>query len=126
MRVWRQILAGSMVDRFIIRQRRTHPCNRPTLVVSVVLAVTAKVAVMVAVPVVVVFVPAALALPVTVMEPVSIVVWLYPASPWIDRTRPISVMPFVVVSHWIPITINPHEIGTRAQGPNVTDSWWRS
>src|SRR5262245_37578459 len=51
----------------------------------------------------------ALAFPVAFVEPLAVVSRSGPASALVRRTRPVAVMPFVVVPDWIPISVDPHK-----------------
>jgi hypothetical protein len=86
------------------------------------------VSVAVPVPMVVMFKPATISIPVTDIELSSVVTRWHPSSPRIRWPSPISFMPFVVPSHWIPITVYPHELGAWSWGQNANNTWlrWRT
>jgi hypothetical protein len=108
--------------------RRTgRNARRALLMVIVVVVVSTVVAVMIPVPAMIVLHATAVALPVTCEEPFSIVVRPYPSGALIRRPRPISFMPPIVPSHWIPIAVNPDEFGAGAYWPNANHArGWRS
>jgi hypothetical protein len=93
-----------------------------------VVAVPIMVSVAFPVPTVVVFKPATISIPVTEIELRSVVTRRHPSSPRIWWPSPISFMPFVVPSHWIPITVYPHELGAWSWGQNANNTWlrWRT
>jgi len=70
------------------------------------------------VPAVIMLKPALITTPVTHKEPVSIVTRWYPHSPLVRYPGPIAFMPLITLSHWIPITANPHELGVGSGGWN--------
>src|SRR5262249_3381961 len=74
-----------------------------------VVLVVPEVARLLSIPVVIMFVVPALALPVAFVESPGVVSRSGPASTLVRRTRPVAVMPFVVVPDWIPIPIDPHK-----------------
>jgi len=78
-------------------------------VVSMVMVVPA----MVLIPVVIVFNTAALSFPIPGIIPFSVVSWRNPTSPFVGRLSPIAFMPLVVISHGIPISLNPNVIRRR-------------
>ena len=75
--------------------------------VMVMIPETAMITIMAAVPAVVMFKPAAISLPVTVKEPLSIMMRSHPPSPAVRWPSPITLMPLVMPSHRIPVTIYP-------------------
>jgi hypothetical protein len=88
----------------------------PVAVVIPIAFAFAKIAVAVAVPAMVVFEAASVALPVALKEPLSIMAWRYPACTAIRRTSPISGMPSVAISHWVPVPFHPSESRTWSRG----------
>ena len=68
--------------------------------------------VVVIVPVVIMFEATAISVPVTRIKLLSIMARLDPSSAFIGWSRPVAVMPFIVVADRIPITAYPCE--TRA------------
>ena len=92
---------------------------------AVVIAVEVAAA-MVAIPIVVVPAAAAIAFPVSLEEALSVVMRPHPMRSGIRRTGPVASMPFVMVSHWIPIALYPDEVGTGTAGHGVNHTWgWR-
>jgi hypothetical protein len=77
------------------------------VVVLVVLAVFVVISVVAVVRVVIVLDTAAISIPVTCIVPFAVVVRSNPVSPLVGRSSPIAFMPFVVVSHRIPIALYP-------------------
>jgi hypothetical protein len=73
----------------------------------------------VAIPVVVVAEAAAISLPVTLVEPLSIVARHHPDGARIGWPSPITVMPPVTASHWIPIAFYPDVSGARDCWPDT-------
>jgi hypothetical protein len=86
------------------------------------------VAVPVAVPVVIVGSPSAISFPVAFEKTVAVVMGSNPMRAGVRCPRPISVMPFVVVSHRIPVAFDPQEIGSwvRRQNAHLAGRRWRS
>ena len=88
-------------------------------IVPVVVVITVSVVVpamivsfAVAVPVVIVFNTAAIPFPVTHKEPFAVVARRNPMCSFVWGTSPIAVMPPVMPSHRIPITLHPHELSS--------------
>jgi len=76
----------------------------------VIVAVTVVVAVLIAVPTMIVFEPAAIAIPVAGEEPLAIMMRCNPYGAGIRRLAPIAGMPFVMVTDWIPVAVNPNKL----------------
>ena len=83
-------------------------------VMMVVAVMVMEVAVVVAIPVMVVLHPAAISVPVTDEIALAIVMRSDPTSALIRRPRPIALVPFVMVSHWIPVALDPNKLGARS------------
>jgi hypothetical protein len=98
------------------------------ITIMFVFVVVAKIPVMIMVPMVVVFNSAPVPGPVTPEVPLAIVVRGNPVGSYIGRPSPVVVMPFVMVSHWIPVAFHPYEIWFRLRRLNVHDAGrrWRS
>jgi len=77
-----------------------------------------EIAVSVVVPNVIMFKPAVFSLPVTVEESLSVVTRPHPASPWVRRPSPITFMPAIMPSDWIPVTLDPQELGSGGRRQN--------
>jgi len=97
--------------------------NSGQLVVFALVLVTLvppEVSIPVTIPVVVVLNPPAIALPVSSVVVAALVSWTYPTCTAVWRTSPISAMPLVMVSSWIPVAIDPYEVWTwpRRGNPN--------
>ena len=93
----------------------------PILAVPLVM----KIPVSVAVPVVVMFKSTAVSVPVTQKKRPTIVTRPDPVSPRVRWSSPITFMPPVAVFHHIPITVYPHELGSRLCWCHVNHSRWR-
>jgi hypothetical protein len=95
---------------------------------KLVAVVVAKIAVAVAVPVMVVFALAAIAVPVAIKEALSVMVRRHPACARINCASPVSGMPLIVSSHWIPVAFHPDEFRawTSRQNPNHPRGRWRA
>ena len=80
------------------------------------------------VPLVIVINTAVISVPVPCIKLLSIVVRSDPSSPLIRRSCPITVMPLIVISDWIPITVDIRVTGTRAprHNANHTGTWRRT
>jgi hypothetical protein len=96
------------------------------LMVVVVPAIVTIAAVLV--PLVIVINVAVIPVPVSCIKLLSIVVRSNPSSPLIGRSRPIPVMPPIVISDWIPITVDIRVTGTRVPryNANHTGTWRRT
>jgi hypothetical protein len=68
---------------------------------------------------------AAIAFPVSWEEALSVVMRSHPKRAAIRRTSPVASMPFVMVSHRIPIALDPGEVGTGTAWHGVTHAWRR-
>lgn len=94
----------------------------PVAVIPVVIpiSVTAPVSVSVVVPAMIMLEPSAVPLPVTIIEPLSVVMGRNPASPRVRWPSPITLMPAIVTSLRVPVTLDPHELraGGRRQNSN--------
>jgi hypothetical protein len=78
-----------------------------------------------AVPVMVVLAAAAITLPIPTIEALSVVAWTNPACAGIWRTSPVSGVPPVVASNWIPVSIHPHEFRGWTWRENPNHPRWR-
>src|SRR5215471_10517905 len=65
------------------------------------------------IPMVVVFEPAARPFPIAVVEESTLVARRNPNRPFVRRTGPVSVMPFVALPVGIPVTSDPKIAGPR-------------
>lgn len=86
---------------------------RVTVSITVIIVVVAEVTIMTAVPVVIVVDAASLSRPVAGEEALPIMAGCDPICPGIRRARPIAFMPSVVISHRIPIALDPNEFRIR-------------
>ena len=96
--------------------------------VMVMIPETAVITIMAAVPAVVMFKSAAVSVPVTVKEPLSIMMRSHPMSPRVRWPSPITLMPLVMPSRRIPITIYPYVFWAWSwrQNTDHTGRWWRA
>jgi hypothetical protein len=80
------------------------------------------------IPVVIMRILAMISIPVAAIEVLSIVMRWHPSSTPIWWPSPISFMPLIVLSYWIPIAVNPHILATRTDRVNVYDTRrrWRT
>src|SRR5579864_1937243 len=90
--------------------------------VAIIAVAAPIVPVVVMVPAVIMFEPAAISLPVALKELLPIVVRRYPARSFVGRPCPITLVPTVTATHWIPIALHPHELGTWASRQNADDT----
>jgi hypothetical protein len=113
-------------------RRVEHRRYLVVVAVLVVFSIVAPVAVCIPVPVVVpgvfMFKPAAISFPVTRKVPVSIMMRPHPPGPRVRWPSPITIMPLVVLSNRIPITVHPHELRAWSwrQNMNHTGRRWRA
>ena len=84
--------------------------------VIVVIVVAVEVAVMIMVRMMVVLKPSAISIPVTGEVSLSIMVRSNPMCAFIGRPGPIASVPFVVMSDWIPVTLDPNEVWPGSHG----------
>jgi hypothetical protein len=89
------------------------------MLIVAIAVVISEITVVVAVPAVIVAHPAAFTFPVALVEALPIMMRLHPASAFIWRAAPIALMPLVVVSHGIPIALNPNELRSGAVRHNT-------
>jgi hypothetical protein len=73
-----------------------------------------KVAAAVAVPAVIVFASAAISVPIAIKIALTIMARGHPPPARISRPGPVSVMPLIVVSNWIPVAVHPYILRCRA------------
>jgi hypothetical protein len=94
------------------------------IVMIIAMVVMMEVPVVAAVPTVIVLNVAVISIPVTLKILPSIVVGSHPASTFIWRPAPIALMPFVMVSYRIPITVDPYEIRAWSCGLDPNHAGW--
>ena len=82
------------------------------IMIAVVFPVFVMIPLTMLVPFVVVLNPAVFAFPVAVIVPSTLIVRNEPSSPAIGRKSPVTFVPFPMVAHGIPITVDPDIIGT--------------
>jgi len=70
----------------------------------------------VSVPVMIMTTPPAIAFSIPFIEAVSVVMRPYPMRTSVRRADPVSVVPLVVVTCWIPVALQPDVLGPRAAG----------
>src|SRR5579883_467405 len=85
----------------------------------VIATMFAPIAVAVAVPAVVVLAPSVVAIPVTREVPAALITRSNPPRAAINRQRPITGVPLVVISHWIPVALHPNVVRAGAGGQNL-------
>jgi hypothetical protein len=95
-----------------------------TVVVVIVAVVTmtvllTKIAVMIAIPAVVVFDVAAGTFPMAWVIILTVVARRHPGCSLIRRPGPVSVVPFVISSHRVPITLGKYVVGGRTYGAHL-------
>jgi hypothetical protein len=88
----------------------------------VVIAPAVAVAIPAVVPTVVMIETAVVSVPVADVILAAFVSRPNPARSCIRRTRPIAIMPFIVVSDRIPIAVDPNEIGARGARNDTHDA----
>src|SRR5215469_1577159 len=90
----------------------------PVVITSFVLVMTVVIAVSIVIRMVIVLNTAVLSGPVARIITVAVVVWRNPASTLVRRSSPVAFVPFVMMSHWIPVAIHPHAYRVRSCGNN--------
>jgi len=93
--------------------------------VAVPVTMVAIVTVTVVVPMMIVGTPAVITFPIAFKEALSIVVRRHPVCAGIWWTGPITVMPFVMLPHGIPVALHPKKTGARGWWPDTNDAWGR-
>src|SRR4051812_36084347 len=119
----------------LVRRKRNRG-ERPILQRSVMSAATAtaaalprKIAIVISIPSMIMNDHTAIALPVAFEEHLSLVPGRHPTRAWIRRTRPVSVVPPVMLIDRIPVTLDPHVLRLRwRRRSDVHDlrRWWRT
>jgi len=94
-----------------------------TVAMIVVIVIPTVITFMIMIPFVVVLDSATRTFPIAVIEPLSIVARADPASAFIRRATPITIMPAIVASGGIPVTADPDEFGS-GQCRNDGDNTW--
>jgi hypothetical protein len=84
--------------------------------------VVSKIAVMVTIAVVVMTDLAMIAIPVTGEVLLPVMVRLHPMCACIGRTRPVSLMPFIMAPYRIPVATHPYVAFARASRLNMNDA----
>ena len=92
---------------------------------AVVIAIVISLVIPMFVPLMIVGEMASIAVPVTFEESLPIVTGRYPACAFIRRSRPISIVPFVMVAGRIPVACDPRIPGARTPRlyPDDTRGW---
>ncbi len=88
-----------------------------TIMIAPIIVIT-EVPASVVVPAVIMFKPAVFSLPVTAIELPPIVMRHHPASTRVRRPSPITFMPAIMPSDWIPVTLDPQELGSGGRRQN--------
>jgi hypothetical protein len=73
--------------------------------------------------VVIVFNTAVVSIPVACIITLAVVAWRNPVRSLVWRSSPIAFVPFVMISHWIPVAFQPHARRFWPRGDN--DSYAR-
>jgi hypothetical protein len=81
-----------------------------------------EISISILIPVVVVLKAAALSLPVSCEVCAALVVRNNPTSAYVWRTSPVTFVPLVMVSHRIPIPVDPNKFGCRSDRNSVNDA----
>jgi len=84
-------------------------------------AIVPEIAVSIAVPAMIVIEPAAVAFPIALEELSALIARSAPMGAGVGGTGPISVMPTIPPSHWIPIAIDPEIIGSGGSRTGMDD-----
>jgi hypothetical protein len=92
------------------------------IVIAVVFPVFVIIPLSTSIPFVPVLKPAVFAFPVAIIVPSALIVRSEPSGPAIGRESPVTFVPFPVVSHGIPVTVNPDIIRTGRYRPNAFDT----
>jgi hypothetical protein len=95
------------------------------IAVAVAVAVVAEIAVTVAVPPVIVIKPAVVAIPISREELSSFISRPHPYGAGVWWPAPIPVMPLVVVSNRVPITVHPEVIRSGRARSRAYNARWR-
>ena len=92
----------------------------PVVVAPIVVAIVfAPIAVAVAVPAVIVLPPSVVAIPVTGEVPAALITRSNPPRAAINRQRPITGVPLIVISHGIPVALHPNVFRAGAGRQNL-------
>ena len=86
------------------------------IMVAMVVAEAVAVSIVVAIPAMIMFKAAAVALPIALKVLATLVTRTYPTSSLIGRPSPVTVMPFVVMTHWVPIAVDPDKFRSGTRG----------
>ena len=99
-----------------------------TVTVVIVIMIATVIAVMVVIPFVIVLDTAVPAFPVTVVEPFPIMARADPEGTLVRRAAPITFVPTIVASGWIPVAANPCKFRIGLYGNHGDDAWlgWRT
>jgi len=92
--------------------------NVTSMTISITIPVFARIAIPVMVRTVIVLESSTIAIPVPIIEALAVVARRYPPCTSIGRSGPVSVVPTVTASHYIPVAVYPKEIRPRSYRPN--------
>src|SRR5579872_5067218 len=94
----------------------------------VVIVIAAEIAVVIAIPFMIVRDPAMFSFPIAVEPPFSVVVGTHPDRAGIGRPRPISIVPAVSTTDYVPIAVHPGIARPRGHRSDANHSrrWRRS
>jgi hypothetical protein len=87
--------------------------------VVVVIAVSVSVPVLFSIPMVIVLKTAMIPIPIPYKKLSTVMMRCNPASAQIRRPSPVTLVPFIMSSHRIPIAFDPHEIRARGRWKNA-------
>src|SRR5215469_15568546 len=95
-------------------------------VAVVVIVTVVKIAVMVVVPAMVVVDAAPLTRPIAGEESLAVMMRRDPMCSLIRRPRPVTLVPFIVISYRIPVAPHPDKLRRRLRWQRVNHArWWR-
>lgn len=94
--------------------------------IMVPIVVTIEVAVMVAafIPFMTMLHLAVVSFPIAIVEALSIMVRRHPTGAGVGWAGPVTFVPLVTGTHWVPITADPRVIGSRASRLKPKYPWW--
>ena len=86
------------------------------IVVAMVVAEAVAISITVAIPAMIMFKAASTSFPIAFKKLPILMAGTHPTSSLIGRPGPITVMPFVVMSHRVPISVNPDKFRSGPRG----------
>ena len=100
---------------------KLRPPNGHLIGILLVMIVAVRVSIVIFVPTVIVFKPAAISVPVAIIELLSIVMRCHPMGARIRRAGPIALVPPVMSTDRIPVSVDPNVIWAGTHGPRVNN-----